>query len=113
MVPLRQIASFDYTQEYPIVWRRNRVPTLTVQADVVPGVLPATAVNTVQPRIDKLAATLPSGYRIVTGGSVEESAKAKASVLVVVPAMMRWDGEGGMGGGGGGGGGYTVPVRSC
>ena len=60
VIPLRQIASFDYTQEYPIVWRRNRVPTLTVQADVVPGVLPATAVDAVQPRIDKLAATLPT-----------------------------------------------------
>ena len=88
VVPLRQIASFDYTEEYPIVWRRNRVPTLTVQADVVPGVLPATAVQAVQPRIDKLAATLPNGYRIATGGSVEESGKAKASVLAVVPAMV-------------------------
>ena len=37
VVPLRQIASFDYTQEYPIVWRRDRVPTLTVQADVDAG----------------------------------------------------------------------------
>ena len=88
VVPLRQIASFDYTQEYPIVWRRNRVPTLTVQADVLPGVLPATAVQAVQPRIDKLASILPSGYHIATGGSVEESAKAKTSVLAVVPAMM-------------------------
>ena len=88
VVPLRQIASFDYTEEYPIVWRRNRVPTLTVQADVVPGVLPATAVQAVQPRIDKLAASLPNGYRIATGGSVEESGKAKASVLAVVPAMV-------------------------
>jgi multidrug efflux pump len=87
VVPLRQIASFDYTQEYPIVWRRNRVPTLTVQADVVPGVLPATAVQAVRPAIDKLAATLPNGYRIETGGSVEESGKAKTSVLAVVPAM--------------------------
>ena len=76
------------TQEYPIIWRRDRVRTLTVQADVVPGVLPATAVQAVQPSIDKLAATLPSGYRIATGGSVEESAKAKASVMAVVPAMM-------------------------
>ena len=88
VVPLRQIARFDYTDEYPIVWRRNRVPTLTVQADVVPGVLPATAVQAVQPRIDKLAAGLPHGYRIATGGSVEESGKAKASVLAVVPAMV-------------------------
>ena len=88
VVPLRQIASFDYTREYPIVWRRDRVPTLTVQADVVPGVLPATAVQAVQPRIAKLAATLPSGYRIATGGSVEESGKSKASVLAVVPVMV-------------------------
>jgi multidrug efflux pump subunit AcrB len=44
VVPLRQIATFEYTQEYPIVWRRDRIPTLTVQADVVPGLLPATAV---------------------------------------------------------------------
>jgi multidrug efflux pump subunit AcrB len=85
---LRQIASFEYSQEYPIVWRRDRVPTLTVQADVVPGLLPATAVKTVQPSIDRLAASLPSGYRIVAGGSVEESAKAQASVQAVLPAMM-------------------------
>lgn len=88
VVPLRQIANFEYTQEYPIVWRRNRVPTLTVQADVVPGVLPATAIKAVQPRIDELAATLPAGYHVATGGSVEESAKAKDSVMAVVPAMM-------------------------
>src|SRR6185369_4603327 len=86
--PLRQIASFEYEQEYPIVWRRDRVRTLTVQADVVPGVLPATAVQAALPAIEKLSATLPSGYRIVTGGSVEESGKSKASVLAVVPAMI-------------------------
>jgi multidrug efflux pump subunit AcrB len=88
VVPLRQIASFEYDQEFPIVWRRNRVPTLTVQADVVPGVLPATAVQAAQPAIDKFAATLPPGYRIATGGSVEESAKSQASVMAVVPAML-------------------------
>jgi multidrug efflux pump len=88
VVPLRQIASFEYTQEYPIVWRRDRVPTLTVQADVVPGLLPATAVQAIQPGMDKLAATLPNGYHIAAGGSVEESGKAKASVIAVVPAMV-------------------------
>jgi multidrug efflux pump subunit AcrB len=87
VVPLRQIANFEFSQEYPIVWRRDRIPTLTVQADVVPGLLPATAVQAVQPSIDRLAATLPSGYRIVAGGSVEESGKAKASVQAVLPAM--------------------------
>ena len=88
VVPLRQIATFEYSQEYPIIWRRDRVPTLTVQADVAPGLLPATAADAVQPSIDRLAATLPSGYRIVPGGSVEESGKAKASVAAVLPMML-------------------------
>jgi len=85
VVPLRQIATFEYKQEYPIVWRRDRVPTLTVQADVVPGALPATATKAAQSAIDRLAATLPSGYHIATGGSVEESGKAQASVKAVLP----------------------------
>ena len=87
VVPLRQIATFDYSQEYPIVWRRDRVPTLTVQADVVTGVLPATAVKAFEPQLGKLVAALPSGYHISTGGSVEESGKAQASVMAVLPAM--------------------------
>ena len=88
VVPLRQIATFEYEQEFPVVWRRDRVPTLTVQADVVPGVLPATAVQELQPRIEKLAASLPGGYRVETGGTVEESNKSQASVLAVVPVML-------------------------
>ena len=87
-MPLRQIAAFEYDQEYPIVWRRDRVPTLTVQADVAPGVLPATTVKEVQPSIDRLAASLPAGYRIATGGSVEESGKAQTSVKMVLPAAL-------------------------
>jgi multidrug efflux pump subunit AcrB len=86
--PLAQMASFDYAQEPPLVWRRNRVPTLTVQADVSGGVLPATMVSRLAPSIDKLAADLPQGYRIETGGSVEESATSQASVVAVVPVML-------------------------
>ena len=36
-VPLAQFATFEYDQEYPLVWRRDRVPTLTVRADVAAG----------------------------------------------------------------------------
>ena len=35
MVPLQQFATFVEEQEFPLVWRRDRVPTLTVRADVV------------------------------------------------------------------------------
>lgn len=87
-VPLSQIAVFEYTQDYPVVWRRNRVPTLTVQADVVPGMLPEAVINGLAPSIDALRKTLPPGYAIAVGGTVEESAKSQASVVAVVPLML-------------------------
>ena len=44
-VPLSQFASFDYEQEYPLIWRRDRIPNLTVQSDLRPGVLPEEVVS--------------------------------------------------------------------
>ena len=87
-VPLSQFASFTYDQEQPLIWRRDRVPTLTVQADVRPGVLPATVVEALASPIAELNKTLQRPYRIALGGVVEDSAKAQASVVAVVPAML-------------------------
>jgi multidrug efflux pump subunit AcrB len=87
-IPLSQLATIEYGQEYPLIWRRDRVPTLTVQADVAPGILPATVVDSLAPSIAALNAELPHGYRIVVGGIAEESAKSQASVLAVVPLML-------------------------
>jgi multidrug efflux pump len=87
-VPLSQFASVDYGLEYPIVWRRDRLPTVTVRADVAPGALPATVVQALAPKIGELNASLPNGYRVAVGGTAEESAKAQNSVLVVVPVML-------------------------
>jgi multidrug efflux pump subunit AcrB len=87
-VPLNQIATFEYTQEYPLVWRRNRIPMLTVQADVAHGVLPETVIAALQPDIAKLSADLPPGYRIELGGIAEEGAQSRASVFAVVPYML-------------------------
>ena len=72
-VPLSQIASVEYGQEYPIVWRRDRLPTVTVQADLAPATQAATVVQSLTPRIAALNASLPSGYHVEVGGSVEES----------------------------------------
>ena len=87
-VPLSQIASVDYGQEYPIVWRRDRRATVTVQADLTPGIQAATLVQALAPKIATLNATLPSGYRIDVGGTVEESSKAQNSVVAVLPMML-------------------------
>ncbi|WP_431282299.1 efflux RND transporter permease subunit [Humitalea sp. 24SJ18S-53] len=87
-VALSQFATFDYEQEYPLIWRRDRVPTLTVLADVVPGVLPESVVSEIAPGIAALNASLPRNYRIETGGIAEESAASRASVVAVVPVML-------------------------
>ncbi|WP_029005928.1 efflux RND transporter permease subunit [Azorhizobium doebereinerae] len=87
-VPLRQLATFDYAQAYPVIWRRDRVPTLIVQADVVPGALPEAVVSGLAPQVQELAKSLPRGYRITVGGTVEESAQSSASVFAVVPLML-------------------------
>jgi multidrug efflux pump subunit AcrB len=87
-VPLSTIADIEYGREYPIVWRRDRRPTVTVQADVVPGIQAATVVQALAPKIEALNASLPYGYRIDAGGTVEETAKGQVSVAAVVPLML-------------------------
>ncbi|MBB3177196.1 efflux RND transporter permease subunit [Variovorax sp. Sphag1AA] len=87
-VPLSQFASFDEEQELPLIWRRNRVPTLTVRADVTHGVLPDTVVVAMADRIKEFNAKLPKGYKVATGGLFEESAVSSDSVFAVVPLMI-------------------------
>lgn len=87
-IPLNQIATFEFGQELPLIWRRDRMPTLTVQADTAPGVLPETVVSALAEPIGALAERLPSGYTIEVGGTVEESAESRASVIAVVPLML-------------------------
>ena len=74
MVPLRQFATFAEEQEFPLVWRRDRVPTLTVRADVMHGVLPDAVVGALAPKVAEFAAKLPQHYQVETGGLYEESA---------------------------------------
>ena len=88
MVPLRQFATFSEEQELPLIWRRDRIPTLTVRADVTPGVLADSVVGALAPRIAEFSAKLPAQYEVVTGGLYEESAISRASVFAVLPLMV-------------------------
>jgi multidrug efflux pump subunit AcrB len=88
MVPLRQFATIVEEQEFPLVWRRDRVPTLTVRADVNRGVLPDSVVQALAPKIAEFEARLPKPYKIATGGLFEESQVSQASVFAVVPLMI-------------------------
>jgi multidrug efflux pump subunit AcrB len=87
-IPLAQVATIDYTEESPLIWRRKRLPTITVQSDTTPGVQAATIVKRLEPAIEAERAKLPPGYSIEVGGTVEDSAKGQASIVAVVPVML-------------------------
>ena len=87
-VPLEQVAKLSYGIEPPLVWRRHRLPTVTVQADTAPGVEAATVVKALSSDLAAFKSKLPAGYDVVAGGTVEESAKAEASIFAVFPLMI-------------------------
>ncbi|NHN84227.1 AcrB/AcrD/AcrF family protein [Acetobacter musti] len=86
-VPLSAVADVSYVQDYPLIWRRNRLPTMTVQAQLQDGVQADAAVAALASDITAFNRNLPYGYHVDVGGTVEESAKSQASVVAVMPVM--------------------------
>ncbi len=87
-IPLGHIATLEYGFEEGIIWRRDRLPTVTVRADIEGALQPATVDAQINPHLDGIRADLPDGYRLVTGGSVEESAKGQGSVNAGIPLFL-------------------------
>jgi multidrug efflux pump subunit AcrB len=87
-IPLSQVASIEYQLEQPVIWRRNLLPTITVQADVVPGIEAKTVNRQLAPALAQLAEKLPEGYTIEAGGTIEDSAKGLNSIVAVFPVMI-------------------------
>ena len=87
-MPLSTVADIAYVEDYPLVWRRDRLPTLTIQAQLRDGVQADTAVATLAHKIAAFNASLPVGYHVAVGGTVEESAKSQNSVIAVMPVMI-------------------------
>lgn len=87
-IPLSAVATPVWGLDDPVIWRRQRVPFITVQTDLAPG-LKAEAVSTaLRPAVDKLRASLPAGYSIEEGGAVAESDKGNSSVFTVLPVTL-------------------------
>jgi multidrug efflux pump len=86
-VPLSQIARLHYEYEEPILWRRNRDIVLTARGDIIDNVQAPDVTNEILPKLEPIKAALPYGYRIETGGSIEESVKANTALVAVFPVM--------------------------
>jgi multidrug efflux pump len=87
-VPLGAVANLRYELEQPTIWRRARIPTITLKAGIVGNVQPKTIVDQLAPKVAGFTKELPAGYSVKIGGSVEESAKSQAPIVAVVPLML-------------------------
>ncbi|MFT2214526.1 efflux RND transporter permease subunit [Rhizobium giardinii] len=87
-VPLSSVATFRYELEQPTIWRRDRVPTITIKAGIADATQPATIVKALSDKVGAFERTLPVGYSVKVGGAVEESAKSQGPIATVAPAMF-------------------------
>jgi multidrug efflux pump len=87
-VPLSQIATLEYTMEDGIIWHRNRLPTITVRADIYDETAPPTVTAQILPELKSIRAALPNGYLLETGGTVEDSDRGSKSVAAGMPLFL-------------------------
>jgi multidrug efflux pump subunit AcrB len=87
-LPLSQVGHIEIRPEEPILKRRDRVPTITVESDIDESLQPPQVSTEIEKAIQPIIAKLPEGYRIETGGNIEESGKANRALSVVFPAMI-------------------------
>ncbi|CRX68072.1 smeP [Stenotrophomonas maltophilia] len=87
-ITLSQVATMEYGFEDGIIWHRNRLPTVTVRADISDGMQALDVVHQILPTLDGIRAELPSGYLLETGGTVEDSARGQNSIKAGIPLFL-------------------------
>jgi multidrug efflux pump subunit AcrB len=87
-VPISQIGKLELRMEDPILLRRDRVPTITVRGDIANGLQPPDVSTAMLKKLQPVIDTLPSGYHIAMGGSIEEAGKANAALAPIFPIMI-------------------------
>ncbi len=87
-VPLAQVATLEDVFEDGIIWHRDRLPTVTVRADIGTRLTPPTVVAQIAPTLEGIRATLPEGYLLATGGTVEDSARGQNSIKAGMPLFV-------------------------
>ncbi|MFW3896601.1 efflux RND transporter permease subunit [Pseudomonas putida] len=87
-IALSQVATLEYGFEEGIIWHRNRLPTVTVRADIYGKDQPATLVKQILPTLEPVRAELPDGYLLEVGGTVEDSTRGQNSVNAGVPLFV-------------------------
>jgi multidrug efflux pump len=87
-VPLSQLARARFVWEPGVIWREGREWAVTVQSDVADGIQGPTVSDQINPRLAKLRAGLPAGYKIDLAGAAADSGKAQESIAANVPLVI-------------------------
>jgi len=87
-IPLDQIGHAEIRMEEPILRRRDRTPVITVRSDINEATQPPEVSKQIMAALQPLIASLPEGYRIELGGSLEEADKANLALGKVFPVMI-------------------------
>ncbi len=88
VVPLSQVGNIRARLEEPIVWRRNQERSLSVRCDIADGAQAPDVSARLESALAQVRSELPPGYRIETGGAIEESKKANKALFALFPLMI-------------------------
>jgi multidrug efflux pump subunit AcrB len=86
-VSLNQIARISESEEEGIIWHMNRMPVVTVRADVPDHVSAPDVSMEIDRQLAAIRASLPEGYRIEMGGAMAGSNQAQDSIIAILPLM--------------------------
>ena len=86
-IALEQVATLEYGFEEGVIWRRDRLPTVTVLADIPGTQQPATLLQQILPALQPIREQLPSGYRFEIGGTMEDSVRGQQSIIQGLPLL--------------------------
>jgi multidrug efflux pump subunit AcrB len=84
-VPLKQVADVEVVWQPAVIFRRDRLETVTVQADVELGVSPVEVAFVIDDWLKEQSENWPLGYRYEHGGELENSEKANQSIAEKLP----------------------------
>ncbi len=87
-IPLASVATFHYELEQPVIWRRDRIPTITIGANIITDIEAPTVDAQLRGPVAEYTQTLPAGYKIELGGTTEGSTNAQGPIIAAFPLML-------------------------
>lgn len=87
-VSLSQVATLEYGFEEGVIWHRDRLPSVTVRADIYGKHQAVDVVREILPQLQSVRESLPDGYLLDVGGTVEDSTRGQRSVVAGMPLFL-------------------------